>query len=190
MSKYQCGQMNGTLVWVPGYRNIAGNWKEVELAREGHCRNLSAAENVRTPINTIKRNINLHFLEEAKSRWRTLTTCKFSNNSTWSEYRLWNTEELIGMPRQDVTRITSILTGHWLVGEHPVKWAIPYNTCCRSCQNEGEKVIITHVLCKCPALSQQRYKLLGYHIIHNLVEIVAKEVRELRNFFNSTRRVW
>lgn len=81
------------------------------------------------------------------------------------------------------------ITGYLPVGEHTAKLNIPYNTSRCSCQIERKKAKpspTSYVKCECPALSQRRYKSLDNHIIHNLVEIAAKKVRELRNFLNST----
>lgn len=71
----------------------------------------------------------------------------------------------MGVPRQDVTRIKPILTGHWPVGEQVAKLR-------HSCQIIGEKETIAHFLCECLALS-------------HLSEIAAKKVRHLRNYLNS-----
>lgn len=87
--------MNVTFVWIAGLRNIADNETADELSRKQSCRNESSEEVVRNSINSVKMNINLHFLEEANSRWRKTKTCKVTRK-TWPENRNRNNRKING----------------------------------------------------------------------------------------------
>ena len=62
--------MNICLCWVPGHRDISGNCKADELAREGTTTELQSLHNdYGIPIATLKLKLEEVSLKEANLRW-------------------------------------------------------------------------------------------------------------------------
>lgn len=181
------GRHKVTLHWVPGHRNIEGNELADELARRGSALHASLAEDVPIPISAVKRGISLHFLSEANSRWKNLTTCAVSRQ-VWPCYNKNKTRELLSRTRRDIARVTAITTGHWPIGEHAARLGIPFNTFCRSCREVGAKETLTHFLCECPALARTRYRFLGSPFLGDLKDISKVNIHDIIQFLNAT--VW
>lgn len=182
---YISSQFVVTLLWVPGHRNIEGNEMADELARRGSSSDVLFAEEVDPPINTIKRNISLHFLSLANLRWENLTTCKTAKK-TWPLYTTRRTDNLLKISRKDIARIIAVFTGHWPIGEHAARLGIPFHQHCRSCMESDEKETVAHFTCKCPALARARYCCLGSPFLNNLSDLATIVPTDMVHFLNAT----
>jgi len=76
-------EINISLIWVPGHRDIIGNSIAGELARQGTIMPLlPGRENVGRPIATCKLNIKNYFSKLANTRWQNAPQCRISHQ-TW-----------------------------------------------------------------------------------------------------------
>lgn len=179
-------EIDVTLLWVPGHRNIHGNEMADELARGGASMDIAQAEQVDPPLNTTKRNLYNHFLSLANERWRSITTCR-TTTRTWPTYDKNKSNNLLLLSRKDIARATAIYTGHWPVGEHAARLGIPYNQSCRSCKDPSEKETVVHYLCNCPALARARHQSLGSYSLTELSDLSAKQPTDIVRFLNATK---
>ena len=163
-----------------------GNEKADELARRGSALDRQEAMRVHTPLAAVKGDIYRALLREANNRWHNLTTCRISR-SLWPEYSINRTTELLGRRRGETTKLTAVLTGHWLLGEHAARLGLPHNTRCRSCGENDKTETIENFLCECPALSRLRLRTIGKPFLSNLKELSTCKLGALLAFINFSK---
>lgn len=179
------GGRSVTLVWVPGHRNIPGNERADELARQGAGLDMAWSEDVHMPLNTLRRETYLKFVSRANDRWKGLTTCR-RPRLTWPAYDRSRSDQLVALPRGDIARAVAMCTGHWPVGRHAARLGIPHNDYCRSCKDGAEEETLEHYLCECPALAGRRFALLGGYVLEGLGDIAKVAMLDLVRYANTT----
>ena len=117
-----------------------------------------------------------------------MDTCRTAR-LTWPNYDLVRTNSLLSRSRRDVSRLTAVLTGHWLIGRHGIRLGIVRGSHCRSCGIPGEEETVEHLLCDCPALQNIRLRILGDHILDDLSVISRVGFGDLIRYLNRTRWV-
>lgn len=159
-------QLEHSLCWVSGHRDIPGNCRADELAREGTTKPLLAS-NIEhgAPLASLKLQNRNDAASEADAIWR-LTT--------------------VSQRMKEIGRVVGVLTGHWTVGNQAFRMGLPRNDLCRTC-GYGEDVETTfHYLCSCVGLSIRRKKYLREYFFYNLVELSAEGPKDFARFIASS----
>lgn len=180
-------QFNIHLIWVPGHRDVPGNCKADELAKNGTILpNVINRHNIGTPLATCKLSLKQHAQESINSRWSQSSTCLVTKQ-IWPSIDVKRSKSLISLGRSQISSTIGVLTGHCLIGRHAIRLGVPSNDFCRSCMDEEEEETIQHLLCTCPALSNRRNIYLGNFFFDNTSELATIDVRCLSRFIDSTK---
>ena len=105
-------QINICLCWVPGYRDISGNCKADELAREGTTTELQSLHNdYGIPIATLKLKFEEESIREANLRWLNTSVCR-QLKLIWPSTNTKRTSDPLSPKRNNILEAFSILTGY------------------------------------------------------------------------------
>ena len=96
-----------------------------------------------------------------------------------------NSKYLLSLSRKNLSRLTSILTGHCLLNKHLHTIRLSNSPLCDKC---GDVESAEHFLCKCPAYISARAKCLGAYILpHNIIWSLPPSC--ILNYLNHTNRI-
>ena len=179
-------QFNIHLCWVPGHRDIPGNCRADELARQGTTlRILSDRQSLGMPLATCKHLLKLNAISKTNLRWENVSTCLISRQ-IWPRLDHKRSAELVKLKRSQISCVVGVLTGHCLIGQHAKRLGLFSNDFCRSCRDEEEEESIPHLLCNCPALSHKRMVHLGSPFLEVLGDIASLDVMRIYRFIKSS----
>ena len=180
-------QFNIHLIWVPGHRDIPGNCKADELAKNGTLLPyVRQKHNIGTPLATCKYLLKQYALETTNTRWSQSTTC-LATKQIWPSIDLKRSKGLISLSRQSISSTIGVITGHCLIGRHALRLGVYTNDFCNSCMDEEEEETVQLLLCTCPALPIRRNYFLGNQFFDNASELVTIDTKRLSNFIKSTK---
>lgn len=177
---------NLTLEWVRGHGSNSGNEIADDLAKRGTTLREDEIDSFcGVPLSACWSRISLSFSRLAQEKWFSEPTCQVSRN-LWPQIDRRRTGELIRMHRPHMRIIISVITGHCPFGNHARRLGLPYNDFCRSCRDEEEEETISHLLCDCPALENERLRYLGRRSFNSLLELTTVELSALLSFVRSS----
>ena len=179
-------QFNIHLCWVPGHRDIPGNCKADELAKEGTTLPILPDNGtLGIPIATRKLKLKLDAIESANLRWTSGSTC-LATKQIWPKLDLKRSKNLISLNRLHIGTTIGVITGHCLIGKHATRLGLFANDFCRSCMDEEEEETIPHLLCFCPALSRRRKLHLGAPYYNDIGDLMNIDIKSLLRFIRSS----
>ena len=109
--------MNICLCGVPGHRDIPGNCKADELAREGSFTEIQPPHNdYGIPTATLKLKLEEESIKEANLRWLNTLVCR-QHKLIWPSTKKKRTLDLLSLKRNNILKAISVITGHWLFGQ-------------------------------------------------------------------------
>ena len=110
--------MNICLCWVPGHRDIPGNYKADELAREGTTTELQSLHNdYGIPIASLKLQFEDESIRKPNLRWLKTSVCR-QIKLIWLSINKKRSLDLLSLKRNNILKTIGVLTGHWLFGKH------------------------------------------------------------------------
>ena len=179
--------MNICLCWVPGHRDIPGNCKADEFAREGTTTELQSLHyDYGIPIATLKLKFEEESIKEANLRWLNTTVCG-QLKLIWCSTNKKRTLDLLFLKRNSIFKAIGVLTAHRLFGKHGNRLGITTSQLCTSCGETDEGETTEHFLCSCPALVSLRLKTLGNYFFDSPIEMSNKSIKDLICFINGTK---
>jgi len=177
--------MRINLIWVPGHRNIEGNCKANEQARQETTEDiLRDKDTVGMPMVTCKLHLWQRLYTLSNNRWNSISTCH-NSRLTWPNFNSKRTKTLLQCSREDISTLLNALTGHCLIGTHALMLGLSYHDFCRSCKNEEES--IERLLCFCPSHNLSRFQTLGSYTLLNLAAIQGVSIQKLLCFLKRTK---
>ncbi|XP_024870395.1 uncharacterized protein LOC112453720 [Temnothorax curvispinosus] len=168
------------LRWVPGHRNVVGNTGADGLAKLGARE--SGAEVIDSPlppISSLKDAIEKITLEKQKEIWQNRNDCGIARN-LWPKIDNSRTGQLLKHKKNLVRIAAGVITGNCAVGVNLQKWKITNDNYCRECNEEEET--IEHLLCRCPAIVNRRFQIMGQEFLDGLEDAAEMEINKIMNF--------
>ena len=143
-----------------GHRDIPGNCKADELAREGTTTELQSLHNdYDIPIATLKLNFEEESIREAILRWLNTSVCR-QLKLVWPPINKKRTLDPLFLKRNNIFKA---------IGD----------------TDDGETT--EHFLCSCPALAVVRLKTLENYFFENPIELSNTSIKDLMCFINGTK---
>jgi ribonuclease HI/retron-type reverse transcriptase len=148
------------LAWVNAHDGHRTNALANSLAEKGTKLTLTEAEPV-VPVckSQITKDINLEVERRWNRRWTKTVTARQSR-ALWPTVNKNKSSQAMFCNRQEYAELVRMLTGHNNLNRHSSLCKEVESAECRFCRDEEETAL--HLLCDCPALKGQRFRVLGF----------------------------
>mgnify|MGYP007025695113 CR=1 FL=1 len=135
-------------------------------------------------IACVKEDIKNWGKQEHKKFWTEIPTCKHTKLMVpLVNGKIW--KQISKLPRQDIRRITQMLTGHCTLQKHLVNMKFEQDTTCQQCLEDEETA--EHFLSSCPAFATIRQQTLGNMFLRRN-ELKSLKVSNILKFCKETGR--
>jgi ribonuclease HI len=171
------------LVWVPAHAGVAGNQEADLLAKTGRKKPYTGPE----PACGIPTEVAKQEIKTLLKQWH-CTYWTGTSGQRQSKFFLegpskTTTENLLNTSKDNVRKLTGIITGHCRLNKHLYTMGIAEEPTCRGCGEEEETPL--HLLCECEAYIGSRRNILGTEKL-NQEEVKNTERKKILEFFEET----
>jgi hypothetical protein len=147
------------LAWSSVAKHSEGNLIATALATEGSMTDPTDPEPT-APVTKgqLSKVVDEEVLQRWNRRWQNLTTARQSRE-LWPSVDKLKSLLLVRLNRQEYGEILRLLTGHNYLNRHSYLLQEAESARCRLCHDAEETS--HHLLCECPALNDERIRILG-----------------------------
>ena len=147
------------LLWVPGHHGVEGNETADILAKQVACLDFIGSEPVLDLPNTLIRTYTRQWADKEQPKcWQTVEGWRQAKTFLHGPAK-WLTHFALGLRKHDLRILVGLLTGHCTLNRHLAIMRIQDQPLSPACEEEEETPL--HLLGKCCATMQTRYRMLG-----------------------------
>jgi ribonuclease HI len=174
-----------TIRWVKAHVGIPGNEKADDYAKKGVLeRDSTELEIVPPSISNFKNELEEKLIAEWNQRWFQQTKCR-QTKLFYPEIDLKKSQELIQLPRDQLSRIIRITTGHNFMNRHKAIIDNSLTNKCRLCQQNKEDS--EHIVAECEPLWRIRLEAFNHPFLDSPIPWEAAQLNKFlknRNVMN------
>jgi hypothetical protein len=146
-----------TLMWIPGHQEIPSNEEADRLAKEGAVE-VPPHQFAAMPFSVGKNLIKKQLEQRHRDRWTACTG--YRQSKVLMRYlQPSRASELLAMNRSRLRVAVGLLTGHTKLRAQLYKLGYTEGQECRLGGYDKEDIV--HIVCDCPVLTCERYRILG-----------------------------
>ena len=148
---------------------------------DNHCPGISVPVDYRC----IKAELFQHFVAETNTVWKN-STGNLTAKLFMEKMEFRRSENLINLPRVDLTHLTEIMSGHCRLNSHLYKIRRISDPSCPYCGETSESV--THFLCECQGIGKARKDVFRRNLL-SPADLKRIEPQKLLRFINASGRL-